>query len=146
MVQRRKSLGFSFKAAECATAVGWRIANELYGHLATQPDVLRHVNHAHAATAQRRHNAIVANHSPHDRLLFLPDEQIGRNLQCGGFDEDLRLSVMSEQRFHFLAQLPITFAGSLQERGALARLQSGRGVVELLDLAPLFRLHINHFG
>jgi len=59
MVQRRSCLRLTLESGECLRVSSDLIWQELQGHEAMQPDVLRLVHHAHPAPAEFLDDAVV---------------------------------------------------------------------------------------
>src|SRR5215813_1462905 len=76
-----------------------------------------------------------------ERRSLLCHNHLGRDRMRWRRDEILRLLVISQQRFDFPPQDLIVFTGYVQKGGALVRRSLQRGMIELFDLSPLFRLH-----
>jgi hypothetical protein len=59
MIQRRGSLGFALKAAECLRVFGYVIGQELDGNKPAKLDIFGFVDHTHAAATELLDDAVV---------------------------------------------------------------------------------------
>src|SRR5580692_2221664 len=80
MVQRGRRLSFALKSGESQRVAGDVFGQELQGDKTMQPNILRFVDHAHAAAAESLNDAVVRDGlAEHERVL-------GLKLQDSGFD------------------------------------------------------------
>src|SRR5262245_4561443 len=79
----------------------------------------------------------------YERGDSLRRDHLGRQRIRRRLDKTAGLFVVSEKRLDFPPQLLIVFTVRVQKGRALAGREFQRGVVELFDLSPVFRVH-NH--
>ena len=108
---------------------------------AAQSGIVGQVHHAHPTLSELSGHDVLSEASSNQRLARPDLGSLGSRCVCWRIDEAARLFVVGKERGDLSPQRGIARAGFVDEGGAARWVVLQRGVEELVESVPAFRIH-----
>jgi hypothetical protein len=144
MIQGGRGASLPLEPAQRLLVASQIVRQELEGHEATEPGVLRFVNHAHAAAAELLDDAVVGE-GPADQgrrvVGLVVGERSCRPFDSRAFQEVPRVGLRTQQCADLPFQRLIPRARLSEKRVALLGRALEDGLEQAIELFPAFQVH-----
>src|SRR5438270_1251920 len=133
MIERDYRVRFLLKPLQALRVTSKAHGQELERGSAARSHVRGQIDFAHPAAADPFGNFIVTEPLTYEQVSLLIFNNSRRNADSWGFNKAAYSLTRSEERFNFVAQKLIAFAGSFQKSSNVVRLLIQRGVKDFLN-------------
>jgi hypothetical protein len=147
MIQRGRGASLALEPAQRLAVVGQVVCQELENYGATEPRVLRSVDHTHSASAKLLDDAVVGERLADQGISALRhDGVLSGDRQRGQLDgrtlqKVFRVRFGVEQRSNPAFERLVTGAGVPQKRVALRHRALQYGLEQVIELFPVIQVH-----